>query len=345
VVPSKKAYGIKGQGYQGDGAFRFDCSAYTSGPYAGLLGCFWFPGGLGMDGANGNPSDVGGQYGWMVELVEEGPDHTWARVQIRNQQMAVNTTYTPAEVNTPGAYNVTYTTVVKNEGTTDVPMAGVTYTLPSQLSFVSLTAEGYALGTGALPIGTVYEATTSWRTAGGSDVLWAGSTVTLTLVASGNATMPETVSTSLVAYDGAAMIGPLYYETMVNVGADLRITKSAPATANNGDVINYTITYQNAGNIPAENVVITDTLPTGVTTADATVWTIGTLAANSGVVTITLPVTVTATGVTLVNTVDIATTTPLMASAVTHATASTDVAGFYYVYLPAVMKNQPTYTP
>lgn len=49
----------------------------------------------------------------------------------------------------------------------------------------------------------------------------------------------------------------------VNSSADIQITQSGPATALPGGALTYTISYRNNGPSVAEDVVITDTLPTG----------------------------------------------------------------------------------
>lgn len=92
VVPATADYAFKAPGYTGNQEFRFNCTPYTSGPYAGLLGCYWLGAGtgLGYDGGSGNPGDSMAQYGWHVELVEEAEDHTWATVRVWNAMEAVN---------------------------------------------------------------------------------------------------------------------------------------------------------------------------------------------------------------------------------------------------------------
>lgn len=52
--------------------------------------------------------------------------------------------------------------------------------------------------------------------------------------------------------------------TVVRV-ADVQVTKTGPAEVGSGDRITYTIQYSNAGSEPADEVIITDTLPVGVT--------------------------------------------------------------------------------
>jgi immune inhibitor A len=94
VVPAKAVYPLNAMGYDGTGGnpsasdreFRYNCTPYTSGPNAGLLGCYWLGSGVGLGytGGTGNPGDSLAQYGWHVELIEEAADHTWATVRIWN---------------------------------------------------------------------------------------------------------------------------------------------------------------------------------------------------------------------------------------------------------------------
>ncbi|MFA5273751.1 MAG: hypothetical protein WC353_06375, partial [Candidatus Peribacter sp.] len=49
------------------------------------------------------------------------------------------------------------------------------------------------------------------------------------------------------------------------VGADLSITKSGPSSVLRGDNVTYTLTARNAGPSTATNVVVTDTIPSGLT--------------------------------------------------------------------------------
>jgi uncharacterized repeat protein (TIGR01451 family) len=76
------------------------------------------------------------------------------------------------------------------------------------------------------------------------------------------------------------------------IAPKLNITKTAPATAIYGDEFSYAINYDNPGKADALNVVVTDTLPKGVTYVSASpkpdsvrgqtlTWNAGTLAANA----------------------------------------------------------------
>jgi uncharacterized repeat protein (TIGR01451 family)/fimbrial isopeptide formation D2 family protein len=54
---------------------------------------------------------------------------------------------------------------------------------------------------------------------------------------------------------------------MTALAPDLRVTKSAPSSAHPGDLITYTIEYENRGSITATNAFITDAIPANTTYA------------------------------------------------------------------------------
>jgi immune inhibitor A len=168
VGPSTKFYGIKAPGYDGyhsgsaANEFRFDCAINT----AGLLGCYYYGAGVGLGyyGGSGNPGEVGGQYGWHVQLVEEAADHTWGKVKIWNGAVTQTPTYTPASIMLPGVKTFTYNYALENKSAVTSTVA-VTFTLDSHLTSASQL---------------VYPAL----------ALSAGQKVTLTVVATG--TVPNT---------------------------------------------------------------------------------------------------------------------------------------------------------
>ena len=138
VVPSTAFYGIKAPGYDGgsgspDNEFRFDCASTNT----GRLGCYWYGAntGLGYDGGYGNPGDVNGQYGWHVELIEEGADHTWATMRVWNDA-AYEVSYSPDTVIVPGTHNITYEITLNNAGAM-TQTRQFTFTLDPALTFVS----------------------------------------------------------------------------------------------------------------------------------------------------------------------------------------------------------------
>ncbi len=123
-----------------------------------------------------------------------------------------------------------------------------------------------------------------------------------------------------VTLDSAAVSGPGVYTgnlyighnssvpgfmvplTMTVLGADLTIAKRGPATAVPGEVITYSVTITNVGQVTATNTVVVDTLPMGLSSVVPTVWTVGTLAPGAGWTTsFTATVSGNAAGVTLVN--------------------------------------------
>jgi uncharacterized repeat protein (TIGR01451 family) len=116
VVPATEFYGIRAPGYTGDQEIRFDCQAYTEGPYTGLLSCYWLgpDTGLGYDGGTGNPIEVDGAYGWHVQVISEAGDHRTATVVIWNAQALVEV---EKSVNLAEAYpgdELTYSITVTN---------------------------------------------------------------------------------------------------------------------------------------------------------------------------------------------------------------------------------------
>ena len=108
---------------------------------------------------------------------------------------------------------------------------------------------------------------------------------------------------------GANEIG----QSTVNTMPIIDVTKTAPATANPGETITYTINYQNIGNDTAFNVTVNEFYPSDITFVDANpvpdvgidTWFIGTLASGEwGVIYINVTINVNAIGV-LNNTVSV----------------------------------------
>jgi uncharacterized repeat protein (TIGR01451 family) len=134
--------------------------------------------------------------------------------------------------------NLTYTITVNNAGPNDALNVVVTDTLPAGVTFVSTA--GCAEDPNGIPtcsLGTI--------TAGGS----AQYTATVTVD-------PDTTGSE---------------DTAVNTEADLSVTKSdSPDPVDPGQSLTYTIMVNNAGPSDAQNVVVTDTLPAGVTFVSTT---------------------------------------------------------------------------
>ena len=330
VVPARTLYSTKATGaaYAGEG-IRMRGAASPTGVCGSAWYGYWYP--PFVDATNsGNPGDVNGQYGWHVQVVQEAPDHTWATVRVWNTSVDFTSAVDKAAITVPGVYTVTYQTVVKNEiGSSVVPVVAVTYTLDTNLTLVGMTQ--IKNGTVVLPS----TPTTHWSATN----MWPGDMVTLTVVATGTASTPVVVSTKVDAFDGDAR-GPWNLYTPIQVGPDLRVTKTGPASAKQGDVITYTLTFSNAGNMSALNVWVTDTLPAGVVALPGAVTSmfIPVVPVTSTAIVYSLPVTVTTQGVTLTNRVAITSITPQLTTVGKSATWSTVVAKTNYIYLPIIRR-------
>ena len=121
--------------------------------------------------------------------------------------------------------------------------------------------------------------------AGGNATIWingkvaAGATGSITNTATVTSATPGTSATFTVV-------------TPLTTGADLVLVKTGTPTANPGDTVAYTVTVRNLGPSDAANVVVTDTLPAGLTFVSApgcsasgnvVTCTVGTLAVNVSV--------------------------------------------------------------
>ncbi|MES2672928.1 MAG: InlB B-repeat-containing protein [Pseudomonadota bacterium] len=205
---------------------------------------------------------------------------------------------------TPSAYSIaadgstqlTFTLNYANDSTVSVTGASITGSLPSGATYVTCTGGtgcSNTLGSLSWPLGTLAGGATGSATL----VLtvpssWTTSSLTqaATLAATAPDASPVTkAATSTVAVTGYSAIS----------AAAFTLTKSANATQiAPGGAVTYTIAYANYGGTSASSVVITDSLPAGMTYVSATgggvnasntvTWTIGAVAAGaSGSVTVT----------------------------------------------------------
>ncbi|MCL6259317.1 gliding motility-associated C-terminal domain-containing protein [Aquiflexum sp. TKW24L] len=181
--------------------------------------------------------------------------------------------------------NITYTITVSNLGTASAQNVSVTDVLPTGTTFVS------ASNGGAHSNGTV-----TWTIAN----LPIGEQEDLTLVvnAAANLTdgteLPNTASAVSPADPTNIVTSPPSIVIVEVIAPVLDITKLPGAfAANAGENITYTITVRNTGNAPANNLIVTDSLPTnttfvsadngGVFASNLITWTLGTLEAGSSI--------------------------------------------------------------
>jgi uncharacterized repeat protein (TIGR01451 family) len=189
--------------------------------------------------------------------------------------------------------NVVYTISVTNFGPSSASGVVVTDSLPAGVTFVS------ASGGGANNSGTV-----TWTLGNLINGQVSNVTVTVTAPASGSLTNLATVSTptgdpNLTNNTSVPVI------TTVTPVADVGIGKSGPAFISATSNVVYTISVTNFGPSSASGVVVTDSLPAGVTFVSASGggannsgivnWTLGTLA-NGAVSNLTLTIKAPASG-------------------------------------------------
>ncbi len=202
VIPARGPYSVR--------ISKFDGSMLDSADQW-LYGYPWGPSWFG----DGKPGTDNVQFGVQIELtamVHTNPYTSTATLHFANQSVDFKTSHTEEIVlSEPQVYTVTYTTVIKNEGGAVEDPVYVTYTLDSELTSVSLMAEGTLKGTTIPPVGTVSMPNVWW-----TDELYAGDHITLTLVATGTMAMPleaDTLHTNIEAIYGDTMKGPWTYDT------------------------------------------------------------------------------------------------------------------------------------
>ena len=198
------------------------------------------------------------------------------------------------DTNPQAGGTIEYTLTVTNNSTTLATDIEVTDSLDADLTFVSASGDGTydpAPGTEIWSIASI---------AGGGS---ASHTITATVgggVASGTVITNTATITSVGQADPETGNDTASQDVIVG-GADLEVTKTVDdATPDAGDTIVYTIIVTNNGDNSATGVVVTDSLPTGVTWSSddgggdyvqgTGVWTVGAL--NSGI-SATLKITVT----------------------------------------------------
>jgi uncharacterized repeat protein (TIGR01451 family) len=204
---------------------------------------------------------------------------------------------------------VVWTIKVTNIGTAHASAVKVQDLLPAGLTFVSASPPGeYDSATGVWTVGTL---------AAGGD----SKTLTLTTKATaiGEVTNEACASSDAVELD---LTNNCAEDDVEVLPTDVTISKSADVqkVLINGTVV-WTVKVTNTGPANATDVVVTDTLPAGLTVTGhaastgsfdpgTNVWTVGTLAKNGGTATLLLTTKVPGTTGSLTNLVEVLTGTP-----------------------------------
>jgi large repetitive protein len=251
--------------------------------------------------------------------------------------------------------DVTYTVTVANAGPSTAANVTMIEGNPQNTTFVSETQNSGPTFT----CSTVNGNTTCTIAS-----LASGATAVFTIVihlpsGAGTTSMGNTAGVSSTTPDPNSTNNQSTVTTIVSSQANLGVTKTAPAGANAGSNITYTIAVNNAGPSDAANVTLSDTLPAGTTfvsesqttgplftcTTGATVTcTIASFAAGANAtfnITVTLSGSI-ATGTTVTNTASVASTTPDPTPGNNSSSASTVVGVNADL---SVTKNGPAATP
>jgi uncharacterized repeat protein (TIGR01451 family) len=173
---------------------------------------------------------------------------------------------------------LTYSLVVRNDGPSAATNVTVRNILPAGVALLGLTpSQGTCSITGTevtCPLGTL--ASTATATVG----------IRVQAVTPGAVT--DTVTVSAAELDPAIANNSASAATTINVAADLSVAASGPtAPVPAGGPVDYTFVVTNAGPSQATGVVLTDTLPAGVS-ASAAAATQGACAATGQVLSCTL---------------------------------------------------------
>ncbi len=185
---------------------------------------------------------------------------------------------------------ITYTITVTNNGPAQATNLVITDVLPTDLTFVSATPSTGTWSAGDWTIGTLDNGATATMI------------ITETVnIGTGGMTLTNSILNNQDQADNNNTTDIQSVDMIVNNDADIVLTKIVDNnTPNAGDNITFTITVTNNGPAQAQNLLVTDVLPSGLTfvsavpsagTWSADDWTIGTLN-NGATETLTLTATV-----------------------------------------------------
>ncbi|TWU32279.1 DUF11 domain-containing protein [Novipirellula artificiosorum] len=157
--------------------------------------------------------------------------------------------------------NVDFTITVTNEGPNDATGVVVTDTLPAGLSFVSstLSAGSYSSATGIWTVGDLAQGASATLTLTTTVNAFDALTNVAEVTAADQADVDSTPGNNLANEDDYASA------TLTPASADLSLTKTVDnASPNVGSEITFTLTLANSGPDAADDIIVTDPLPSGL---------------------------------------------------------------------------------
>lgn len=165
----------------------------------------------------------------------------------------------------PTGGTVTYTVTVRNTSTFDVTLDSIQDVLPAGATYGGLAAGSQVTATnsGTVPASGATGTVVFKANPGVSYAIAAGDSLRLVYTVSIPSTMGQYVNGAM-PYVGSTLIGSA--SSTVTVGtADVSVSKTGPASVIAGDTARYVVTTSNAGPAPAYQVVVRDSLPSGMT--------------------------------------------------------------------------------
>jgi uncharacterized repeat protein (TIGR01451 family) len=212
--------------------------------------------------------DMGKTYYWRVAIVDkDGKQGPFAERNVAVDYSDLQATKSGPAVARPGQM-ITYTLTYINQGRGPAEGAQLTDSLPPGLT---------PAGPTAWDIGHVEPG------AGGSQVV----TATVHPALPCGVTLVNVARISAASAESNTANNEGRANTIVAC-PDLSLIKSGPYTIQVGELLTYTLTYNNRGMAAATSVQISDTLPISLTTVGPLMWEIGTVAAGvSGNVVVT----------------------------------------------------------
>jgi uncharacterized repeat protein (TIGR01451 family) len=152
---------------------------------------------------------------------------------------------------------LTYQVTVRHNGYAQATHVRLVDALPEQVTFVSATPNqgtcSEAAGVVTCDLGDL--------TPGASST--SSFLVTVPATTTTGTTLTNVARVTAAQYDPDPSNNSYTQTTTVTARADLSLDKGAPATADVGQELTYTLTVTNAGPSTASHVVLTDTLPSG----------------------------------------------------------------------------------